>query len=115
MLRNIPDPKDSMLSSPANAVDVAAQPSARKAMRLNRLRPINRSTAEQIDEIMPSIARAAVEHDAKYADRHGEGPIQRLNARLHAMGPDVENLPDLPSTTARGVPQDVLTFRPLRM
>ena len=77
-----------------------------------RLRSLNTTRASQLDEHGIRLANAFDRHERDYADRHGDDPIQRLYARLHAMKPDT---PVVPKRTTVGSRQHVRIFRPVTM
>ena len=80
-----------------------------------RLRPLNTSRREQLDEHSCLVGSALSYHDRQYEDRHGDGPIQRINARLHAMGPSDDNLPSVPERFELASSQGVKIFAPITM
>src|ERR1700675_1477752 len=77
-----------------------------------RLRPLNKSRRTQLSEHESMLRSRLDQHDRGLADRHGDGPIQRLNARLFAETLPA-NLPDVPERTELGSLQGVQIFRPV--
>jgi hypothetical protein len=76
-----------------------------------RLRPVNLSRRQKLAVHEHSAYWQWQDHDRGLADRHGDGPIQRLNARLFAetLPP---YLPDVPEHDI-GSWQSVKIFRPV--
>jgi hypothetical protein len=78
-----------------------------------RLRPLNKSRRQQIDQLAASAAVAMDRHDREFADRDPNGnAVQRVNARFHAMMPEDDKLPGLPDRHM-GSEQSVVVFRPI--
>lgn len=79
-----------------------------------RLRPVTVSRRKRLD-LHAVLVRSALErHDREFADRDPNGnAVQRFNARLHAMGPDVERMPDVPDPIETGSEQGIKIFRPI--
>jgi hypothetical protein len=76
-----------------------------------RLRPVNLSRRAQLAGHEFSVRSVLERHDESLSDRHGDGPIQRLRARLFAETLPA-NLPDVPDRDI-GSWQSVKIFRPV--
>lgn len=72
-----------------------------------RIRPLGKSLQWQLEKHAAIVSTLQARHDAKYADRHGDSPIQLLNRRFYEMGPDY-----LPEAPRRYPTSNVVAFRP---